>query len=257
MRAHANRNTATSRITAATFAAAAILPGVVDSTLPAFAGQVQDVNNDYGQSPAQVSIEIAAQVNAVPQVKAALSAKNAAAAVVTAAAKKQAAARTAVIKAGKTGKKVKIVAAKKAYDKARKVTAAAQAKYRTATATYSSSYAAALVTIRAAHYLPVDGTYAGSPSTYTIVSAVNGVVIEPVQVQVVAYGGVVTDVQAIDYVDVGESKPYNDLAIPQLVLEAMHASKPSEVAAVAGATLTSRAFVKSLTSALTKAGFHI
>jgi uncharacterized protein with FMN-binding domain len=88
-----------------------------------------------------------------------------------------------------------------------------------------------------------DGTYTGSEA-----DALYGTV----QVQVVVQGGRITDVQFLSYPTGHNSDRINAQAMPILTQEAISAQSAS-VQVVSGATLTSRAFMQSLQSALSQA----
>ena len=75
-----------------------------------------------------------------------------------------------------------------------------------------------------------------------------------VQVKAVIRGGRVSDVQFVDYPhDRRTSQRINDYALPVLKTEAIQ-KQNANVNIISGATLTSEAFVRSLQSALSKAG---
>lgn len=89
-----------------------------------------------------------------------------------------------------------------------------------------------------------DGTYTG-----TTVKHMYG----PVQVQITIEGGKLTDIQFLQQPSGrGESNEINSFATPILVQEAI-AAQSAQVDVVSGATLTSRAFMESLQSALDQA----
>jgi uncharacterized protein with FMN-binding domain len=89
-----------------------------------------------------------------------------------------------------------------------------------------------------------DGTYVGDSA-----DAYYG----NVQVQVVISGGKITDVQFLDHPqDRSRSVYINDQAMPYLTSEAIQAQS-ANVDAVSGASETSRAFIESLSSALSQA----
>jgi uncharacterized protein with FMN-binding domain len=88
-----------------------------------------------------------------------------------------------------------------------------------------------------------DGTFTGSQA-----DALYGMV----QVQVVVQGGRITDVQFLSYPTGHNSDRINAQAMPILTQEAISAQSAS-VQVVSGATLTSRAFMQSLQSALSQA----
>ncbi len=193
------------------------------------------VNNDYGQSAEQVTAEVAAQVAATPAVKAA----NA----------KVAQARAALRKA----KKLEAVARRTdtRVRAAHRRTVRAKAALAAARAAQAKVVTSATATVRAAHFTPVDGSYVGSVAQYFI----PGIGLEPIQVGITVYGGHVSDVSVPLYVATGDSGEYNAMALPILMTEAMAAGDTATVASVTGASLTSGAFVSSLTAALAAAGF--
>lgn len=89
-----------------------------------------------------------------------------------------------------------------------------------------------------------NGQYTGSPA-----DAYYGLV----QVKVIISGGLITDIQFLDYPqDRQYSRQVSSYALPQLKSEAIQ-SQSSNVDIVSGATDTSRAFIQSLASALAKA----
>lgn len=73
-----------------------------------------------------------------------------------------------------------------------------------------------------------------------------------VQVGIRVVDGKITKAWAAKY-PTGESSPYSEFSIPKLSAETVGA-KSASVAAVSGATLTSKAWVSSLASAMSKAG---
>jgi uncharacterized protein with FMN-binding domain len=90
-----------------------------------------------------------------------------------------------------------------------------------------------------------DGVYTGQN-----VNAFFGIV----QVKAVIQGGKITDVQFVNYPhDRRTSVFINSQAIPWLTQEAIQAQS-AQVDIISGATLTSRAFIESLQSALNEAG---
>jgi uncharacterized protein with FMN-binding domain len=88
-----------------------------------------------------------------------------------------------------------------------------------------------------------DGTYTGSQA-----NALYGVV----QVQVTVQGGKITNIQFLSHPTGHNSDQINARAVPALTQEAI-AAQSANVQAVSGATLTSRAFMESLQSALSQA----
>lgn len=94
----------------------------------------------------------------------------------------------------------------------------------------------------ASHYK--DGSYTGS-----VANAFYG----NVQVEAVISGGKLTDVQFLQYPnDNPNSQSINSQATPYLKQEAIQA-QTGQVNIITGATLTSQAFIESLSSALTQA----
>jgi uncharacterized protein with FMN-binding domain len=88
-----------------------------------------------------------------------------------------------------------------------------------------------------------DGTYAGAQA-----SAMYGMV----QVQATIAGGKITNVQVLSHPTGRNSDQINARAVPLLTQEAV-ATQSASVQVVSGATLTSRAFMQSLQSALNQA----
>jgi uncharacterized protein with FMN-binding domain len=88
-----------------------------------------------------------------------------------------------------------------------------------------------------------DGTYTGAQA-----NALYGVV----QVQVTVQGGQITDVQFLSHPTGHRSDEINARAVPLLTQEAV-AAQSANVQVVSGATLTSKAFMESLQSALSQA----
>ncbi|MBN9213729.1 MAG: FMN-binding protein [Microbacterium sp. SCN 70-200] len=112
----------------------------------------------------------------------------------------------------------------------------------TATSTPSESTAGSSTSASTATL--ADGTYTGSS-----VNTRYG----PVQVQITVAGGLITDVQAVDYPDGnGRDRQINARAIPILVSETLDAQS-AEIDFVSGATYTSDGYQQSLQSALDEA----
>jgi len=75
-----------------------------------------------------------------------------------------------------------------------------------------------------------------------------------VRLKAIVQNGAVAKIQVIEYPNhSGTSQYINSVALPYLIQEAIQAQS-AQIDLVSGATLTSEAFVKSLDSALTKAG---
>lgn len=222
-------------------------------TAPAYAAAEpgQALNNDYGQSDYERSVEITAQVEGTSAVKTARATYATKHARYLYLVKLTATRYTAYKKALATHSATKIAAAKKSYlstraarDAAKKSSDAAYSAMLATLAKYKSYWTAK-------HYRPVDGTYTGDVAQYFI----GGIGLEPMQVQITVYGGHVSDVAAVQYTKTGSSRYYNEIALPTLLVEAMNAGDTAKVATVTNATLSSEAFAKSLASALVKAGY--
>ena len=114
----------------------------------------------------------------------------------------------------------------------------------TATTGTPSSGAAANVPMTQASYQTKSGTFTGGREY-----AYYGYV----QVQAVVQNGQLQKVNVLEHPnDNGTSRYINSVAMPYLVQEAVQAQS-SRVSLISGATLSSEAFVKSLSSALSKA----
>ena len=223
------------------------------ATAPAYAEAEpgQAINNDYGQSDYERSVEIKAQVAANPTVKAAKSAYATKHATYLSWATTTATKYTAYKAALATGSSTKIAAAKASYlyakgkrDAAKTASDAAYKACLDAVKKYTGVYTAR-------HYRPVDGTYTGDVAQYFI----GGIGLEPVEVQITVYGGHVSDIAVTKRSSSPGSQYYIDISLPTLMTEAMNSGDSPKIAAVTHATLTSEAFTKSLTSALVKAGW--
>jgi len=226
-------------------------PASASAAAPAIRAAAQAINNDYGQSAATVNAEIAAQVTAVPAVKAARASLTTLTAKATAAKKAEAAARTALAAAKKANNAAAIAANTKivaTLAAATKTAVAAQSAQAAKTSSLVTSWTAKF---RAQHYRPVDGTYTGKTAQYFI----PGIGLEPIAVRITVYRGHVSDVSVPVYVSTGDSGQYNAYALPKLKSETMAANDTAKIASVSGATLTSGAYKTSLQNALTLAGF--
>ncbi len=213
----------------------------------------QPVNCDYGQSPAEVSAEVSAQVAANASVKAAFAKLAPAHHLVVVRAAAEAKAKAAYLKAKKTHRASTIKAAAAKYAAAHKATLAAKTAEAKVKASYAATLAAVRKSVTAAHYLPVDGTYASTPQQYFI----PGTGLEPITVNITVYGGHVSDVWASDYTTTGDSGSINADALPQLAQMAMAAHDTANISSVSGATVTSEAYRNGLVSALLKAGYKV
>jgi uncharacterized protein with FMN-binding domain len=223
------------------------------TTVPAQAAAApgQDVLNDYGQSDAEVAVEVARAVDTTPAVITARS--RAAAAHQLAVARTAAEAKARAVHRAAVKHKHRKAAAKalRVYRRAHTLAVAARSADAAAKTACARTVASTTAAIRAKHYRPVDGTYSGKVAQYFI----GEVGLEPIQVRIVVYGGHVSDITVPQYVNTGESGSINRMALPILMQRAMAAHDTATVAAVSGASLTSEAFVKSLSSALVGAGF--
>jgi uncharacterized protein with FMN-binding domain len=241
------------RSRAAAAALAAGTSALVLSSSPAFgaAEPGQAINNDYGQSDYEVSQEIVRQVEASATVKTALATyttlRTRYTYWVTTAAARYRAYKAALA----TGSSTKIAAAKKAYLSAVYQRNLAKKKQDAARTALLSARAKAKTYYTSKHYRPVDGTYLGDVAQYFI----PGIGLEPIQVRITVYGGHLSDIAVPVYTDKGSSAYYNSISLPTLMTEAMNSGDTAKVATVSTATLTSEAFIKSLTSALLKAGY--
>lgn len=89
-----------------------------------------------------------------------------------------------------------------------------------------------------------DGTYTGGAANTRY---------GPVQVQITVSGGVIADVQVVDYPNSNrEDQQINGRALPVLVSETTQAQS-SEIDMVSGATYTSQGYIASLQSAIDQA----
>jgi uncharacterized protein with FMN-binding domain len=222
-------------------------------TAPAYAVTApgQDVFDDYGQSDAEVTAEVARAVDTTPAVVAARSKAAAAHQLAVTRTAAEAKARAAYRVAVKHKHRKAAARALRVYKHAHALAVAARSADAAARAACARTVASTTAAIRARHYRPVDGTYLGTVAQYFIPEAG----LEPIQVRIVVYGGHVSDISVPQYVATGDSGRYNAMALPVLMQRAMAAHDTATVAAVSGASLTSGAFVKSLSAALVSAGF--
>jgi uncharacterized protein with FMN-binding domain len=119
------------------------------------------------------------------------------------------------------------------------------------------------VLVLAPHVSPVTasastGTTTGSPgSSDGSAGTVTGNVAQhrfgPIQVEITVSQGTITDIQVVQEPSDGKSRWINSQAVPILISQAL-AAQSGSIDGVSGATLTSQAFVTSLTSAMSKAG---
>ena len=102
---------------------------------------------------------------------------------------------------------------------------------------------------------PSGGASASSPmAPRTVTGAVASTPYGPMQVQLTLAGTKITKVTVVQQTDDGtESNQIDGTAIPQLTSETL-AAQGAHIDAVSGATYTSSGYIKSLQSALDKAG---
>ncbi len=99
-----------------------------------------------------------------------------------------------------------------------------------------------------------DTTTSGSSGTRTLRGSTIDTRWGPVQVRVTLTAGKITQVTAVRLPDGNpRDREINDFAVPQLTQEALSAQS-ARIDAVSGATYTSDGYVRSLQSALDKAG---
>jgi uncharacterized protein with FMN-binding domain len=211
----------------------------------------QAINNDYGQTTAQVNAEVTAQVNAARSVVAARAAVKTRHATLLVRIRAEAAAHSRYLAAIRSNVPARIVATRKAFVAAHARTVAARAAETRARATLARILRSATTSVRARHFRPVNGTWDGAVATYFAPDT--GV--ESLQVRIVVAGGHVTAVTVPVFYNQGESGDINRAAVPTLCTSALAAKDTAKVANVSGASLTSAAFRTSLQSALTHAGY--
>ncbi len=211
----------------------------------------QAINNDYGQTAAQVTAEVIRQVNATPSVVAARRAVTSAHATLVARIGAERAAYSRYRAAIRSRVAARIASTRRAYLAAHARTVAARAAEARAKAALARVIRSVTAVVRSRHYRPVDGTWTGNVVQYRAPD----VGLEPLQVRIVVSGGHVTDVSVPQFASTGDSGDYNAFALPILRTEALAANDTAKVANVSGASLTSGAFKTSLQSALTSAGF--
>jgi uncharacterized protein with FMN-binding domain len=222
---------------------------------PGAGAAVDPRDNDYGQTPDQISAEIATQADETPAVVAALRTFNTAQQNVANHRAAQAKAKRALAKAKKmTGPNRKAVVARA---KARlKNSTASLVTATTAAGQAQSALASARAIAREnateGHFVPVDGTWTGGTVWYHVEGQT-----DPIQVQIVVTNGHVSAVDVPLYVNTGDTGAFNHLALPILKQEALAALDTANVATVSSASLTSDAFRGSLQSALIQAGFPL
>lgn len=216
----------------------------------------QSVYNDYGQSDAEVAVEIRTQVEASTYVKAALATYTKARATTAAKRKALATAKSAYLAAVRSKVRIRIdrthaayVAAYRAYGKALFAEKSARIKL-------ANIRAAKTAAVTALHYRPKDGVFTGRLVNYLVPTIPFS--FEPLQVRITVYGGHVSDVEVTQQAPVdSDSYGYNEMSLSTLMLETMQAHDTANIAAVTGASLSSEAFQQSLESALVAAGYRL
>jgi len=255
-----NRRTPRSARTAPALVAAAGAAAALACLLPAgpalaAAPDGKAVANDYGQSDAEVAVEIQTAVDANAAVirwrAAAISART----VYVARYAAETRARKAYAAALASHVASRIASTKKSLATAHAATLRARTAYVAAVTKRNSTVTSVTASVRATHYRPVDGSYDGSLRMY-LVPTTPKPKLEPMQVHITVYGGHVSDVTVIKQADVlSDSNSYNQMSLSTLVLETMNAGDTANVAAVTHASLTSEAFAQSLQAALVAAGY--
>jgi uncharacterized protein with FMN-binding domain len=235
--------------------AAACSLGLAPPSARATAEPGQPVNDDYGQSDAEVAAEVATAVAADPKVIAAKAVTSSARSVLSVRKAAYSKAYANYLYAKKHPKGSRLARAVKALAAAKTARTKAQATYNALLSRQNAVVASATAAVRAQHYRPIDGVYLGALRRYLVPSV--PISFEPMQVQVTVYGGHVSDVTVTAQADASsDSASYNTMSLTTLMLEAMAADGSASIAAVSGASLSSEAFTQSLQSALVSAGFH-
>lgn len=213
----------------------------------------QPVENDYGQTDAEVTAEVTSAVNRDATVAAARTRVGSAHALAVARTAVEVKAKKAYKKALRSHKKKAITRTKRAYKAARARAVAARSAEAAARTAAAAAVARATTDVRYLHYRPVDGVWRGARSTYYIPDDKS---FHPIEVSITVAGGHVTAVSVPVYETSGETGRINEAALPVLIEAALAAKDTAEVANVSGASLTSYAFRNSLSSALLRAGYH-
>ena len=247
------------RRVAGLLALAGVTAGLVAAPLSpaaAVANVGQALVNDYGQTDAEVAAEIHATVEANPHVKAAATAVSAAHTLLVARLTSESRARAAYLAAVRSRVTSRIVTTKRTYTYVHSRRMKATAASTAANAALVTTRATVTAQVKATHFRPVDGTFAGPVQNY-LVPSLPKFSFEPLQVRISVYGGHVSNVEVIKQAPVdSDSNSYNVMSLSKLCLEAMAAHDTANVAAVSGASLSSEAFQQSLTAALVAAGYQ-
>jgi len=246
------------RRVAGLLALAGVTAGLVAAPLSpaaAVANVGQALVNDYGQTDAEVAAEIHATVEANPHVKAAITAASAAHTLLVARLTSESRARAAYLAAVRSRVTSRIVRMKRTYVYVHSLRMKATAASTAANAALVKTRATVTAQVKATHFRPVDGTFAGPVQNY-LVPTLPKFSFEPLQVRISVYGGHVSNVEVIAQAAFdSDSNSYNVMSLSKLCLEAMAAHDTANVAAVSGASLSSEAFQQSLTAALVAAGY--
>jgi len=255
-----SRGTLRSARTAPTLVATAGAAAALACLLPATSAQAvapdgQAVANDYGQSDAEVAVEVQTAVDANAAVIHWRAAASTAKSVYVTRYAAETKARKAYAAALASRVASRIASTKKALATAHAATLRARTAYVAALTKRNSTVTSVTASVRATHYRPVDGSYDGSLRMY-LVPTTPKPKLEPMQVHITVYGGHVSDVTVIKQADVlSDSNSYNQMSLSTLMLEAMNAGDTANVAAVSHASLSSEAFAQSLQAALVAAGY--
>jgi uncharacterized protein with FMN-binding domain len=237
----------------------------------------QDINNDWGQTPEEVAAEIAAQVAADPAVVAARATYLKALHVVDVRRAAVKSAQREYRHALRTKSRVDDRRAKRALTKARRALASALAAADDAKLALARTRRSVTADITALHYVldptptPTDtttptptptDTTTPTPTPTPTPTLVNGTFLGlandanpygTMQVKITVADSVITVVTTPVYPNTGDSKDINAKALPTLQAEAV-AAQSWKIAAVSGATYSSKAFKQSLQSAILLAG---
>ena len=216
----------------------------------------QAVVNDYGQSDAEVALEIHRSVEASVYVKAALARYTKAHALTVAKRAAESRAKSAYLAAVRSKVRIRITRTHTAYLAAHSATAKAYYAERVARTKLANLRAAQTAKVRAQHYRPKDGVFTGRLVSYLVPTIPFS--FEPLQVRIHVYGGHVSDVAVTAQAPTdSDSYSYNEMSLSTLMLETMAAHDTAKIAAVSGASLSSEAFQQSLESALVAAGYKL
>jgi uncharacterized protein with FMN-binding domain len=244
----------TGMLAVASLTAAVVAAPVLPASATANPGQA--LNNDYGQSQAEVNAEMATQIASNKSLATARNSYNVAHKVAVVRRTAEAKARAAYLAAVKSKNPSRIARAKKVWLGAHAVTVKATAVETAARKKYAALTASVTASVKAAHYHPRDGVFTGRLVKYLVPTVPFS--FEPMQVSVTVYGGHVSNVSVVAQAPAdSDSGTYNTRSLSKLCLYAMNANDTASIANVSGASLSSEAFQQSLQSALTSAGFKV